>query len=188
MEENTKNQQKNGGAQDKPFDSTQGQPLDSTQDKPFDSTQDGPLSEVEQLKKQVEEYLEGWKRAKADFINYRKDEARRLDAILRFANEAMIKDTINVLDSFDLAIQSLGGDSKVEKGVYLIRAQLEDALKKYGLERIIVSVGQKFDSALHEAIVSVESDKPSGTIVDEVEKGYTLSGKLIRPARVKVAK
>jgi molecular chaperone GrpE len=100
----------------------------------------------------------------------------------------MIKDLINVLDSFDLAIQALGGESKMEKGVYLIRAQLEDVLKKYGLERIMVSVGQKFDPALHEAIVSIESDKPSGTIVDEVERGYMLSGKLVRAARVKVAK
>jgi len=164
MEENTNNQQKN------------------------DSAESQPLSEIDKLKKQCDEYLDGWKRSKADFINYRKDEVKRLDLILKFANETIIKDLINVLDSFDLAIQSLGGDSKVEKGVYLIRAQLEDILKKYGLERIIVSVGQKFDPALHEAIASVESDKPSGTIIDEVERGYTLSGKLIRAARVKVSK
>jgi molecular chaperone GrpE len=152
------------------------------------NSESGQLSELETLKKQSEEYLDGWKRAKADFINYRKEEAKRLDAILKFSNEMMIKDLINVLDSFDLAIQALGGESKMEKGVYLIRAQLEDVLRKYGLERIMVSVGQKFDPALHEAIVLVESDKPSGTIVDEVEKGYVLSGKLIRAARVKVAK
>jgi len=164
MEENTNNQQKN------------------------DSAENQPLSEMDNLKKQCDEYLDGWKRSKADFINYRKDEAKRLDLILKFSNETMIKDLINVLDSFDLAIQSLGGDSKVEKGVYLIRAQLEDILKKYGLERIMVSVGQKFDPALHEAIAVAESDKPSGTIIDEVERGYTLSGKLIRAARVKVAK
>jgi molecular chaperone GrpE len=148
----------------------------------------GQLSELETLKKQSEEYLDGWKRAKADFINYRKEETKRLDAILKFSNEMMIKDLINVLDSFDLAIQALGGESKMEKGVYLIKAQLEDVLKKYGLERIMVSVGQKFDPALHEAMASVESDKPSGTIVDEVERGYMLSGKLVRAARVKVAK
>lgn len=151
-------------------------------------SQDGNVSEIETLKKQCDEYLDGWKRAKADFINYRKDESRRLDSVLKFSNETIIKDLVNVLDSFDLAIQSLEGDSKLEKGVYLIRTQLEDILKKYGLERIMVSAGQQFDPALHEAIASVESDKPSGTIVDEVEKGYMLSGKLIRAARVKVSK
>ena len=162
--------------------------MDEKQENNQSQNAPGQLSELETLKKQCEEYLDGWKRAKADFINYRKDEAKRLDAILKFSNETIIKDLISVLDSFDLAIQSLGGDSKVEKGVYLIRTQLEDILKKYGLERIIVSVGQLFDPALHEAIASVESDKPSGTIIDEVEKGYTLSGKLVRAARVKVAK
>lgn len=145
-------------------------------------------NELEKIKAQREEYLEGWKRAKADFLNYKKDEEKRLTAIIKLGNEQMVRDLIAVLDSFDLAVVSLGGDGKVEKGVYLIRAQLEDALKKYGLERLTVSVGQPFDPMVHEAVASVESDKPSGTVTDEVEKGYFLSGKLIRPARVKVAK
>ncbi len=131
-------------------------------------------SEIDLLKKQCDEYLDGWKRTKADFINYKKDESKRLDSILKFSNETIIKDLLNVLDSFDLAIQSFGEDSKLEKGIYLIRAQMEDVLKKYGLERIMVSTGQEFDPALHEAIAVVESNEPSGTIVDEVEKGYTL--------------
>ncbi len=145
-------------------------------------------SEIDSLKKQCEEYLDGWKRTKADFINYKKDESKRLDSILKFSNETIIKDLLSVLDSFDLAIQSFGKDSKLEKGVYLIRSQMEDVLKKYGLERIIVSVGQQFDPALHEAIAVIESNEPSGTVVDEVERGYMLSGKLIRAARVRVSK
>jgi molecular chaperone GrpE len=146
------------------------------------------LSELEVLRKQCEEYLDGWKRAKAEFINYKKDEAKRFENVVKYANETIIKELITVLDSFDLAIQSLGADDKVEKGIFLIRTQLEDVLKRYGLERISVSVGQKFDPSVHEAIAVVESDKESGTVVDEVEKGYLLNGKLIRPARVKVAK
>ena len=95
---------------------------------------------------------------------------------------------INILDSFDLAILALEREDKAEKGIYLIKSQLEDNLKKYGLEKVIVSVNQPFDPNLQEAIVAIESDKPSGTIVEEIEKGYLLNGKLIRPARVKVAK
>jgi molecular chaperone GrpE len=164
-------------------------PQEDVSIKPNESqSQGGVSSEIDTLKKQCDEYLDGWKRSKADFINYKKDETKRLDSILKFSNEVIIKDVIGVLDSFDLALESLGGESKVEKGVYLIRTQLEDILKKYGLERIIVSVGQPFDPALQEAIAVVESDKPSGTVIDEVEKGYTLSGKLIRAARVKVSK
>lgn len=146
------------------------------------------LSEAETLEKERDEYLEGWKRAKADFINYKKDEAKRFETVLKYANETIIRELIGVLDSFDLAIQSLGADEKTEKGIYLIRTQLEDVLKRYGLERISVSVGQKFDPSVHDAIAVVESDKESGIVVDEVEKGYMLNGKLIRAARVKVAK
>jgi len=144
--------------------------------------------ELTKCQKERDEYLEGWKRAKADLINYKKDEAKRFEAVVKFANEAIIRDLINVLDSFDLALVALEKEAKAEKGIYLIRAQLEDILKQNGLERIIVSVGQPFDPALQEAIATVESDKPSGTVVEEVEKGYLLNGKLIRPARVKVAK
>ncbi len=140
--------------------------------------------------KQLDEYLDGWKRAKADLINYKKDESKRFEAIVKFANEAIVKDLVTVLDSFDLALATLGGDedSKTQKGLYLIRRQLEDIMKLSGLEKIIILVGQPFNPILQEAVAEVESDKASGTIVEEVEKGYTLYGKLIRPARVKVAK
>ncbi|MFH1346913.1 MAG: nucleotide exchange factor GrpE [Spirochaetota bacterium] len=140
--------------------------------------------------KQRDEYLDGWKRAKADLINYKKDESKRFESIVKFANESIVKDMVTVLDSFDLALATLDGDenSKTQKGLYLIRRQFEDILKLSGLERVVISVGQPFDPGLQEAVGEVESDKPSGTIVEEVEKGYTLYGKLIRPARVKVAK
>ena len=70
----------------------------------------------------------------------------------------------------------------------MIKSQLEEVLKKNGLEKSVVSVGQRFDPAIHEAIDSIESDQESGIITEEVESGYTLHGKLIRAARVKVAK
>ncbi len=173
------------------------------------------IDELKKCQKERDEYLEGWKRAKADLINYKKDEAKRFEAVVKFSNESLIRELINVLDSFDLALVALqqtqiNADNYADKrglnnisenqptnqresapwqkGMYLIRAQLEDVLKQNGLERIIVSVGQPFDPALQEAIASVESDKPSGTIIEEVERGYLLSGKLIRPARVKVAR
>lgn len=149
------------------------------------------MSGEEEFKKcqaERDEYLNGWKRAKADFINYQKDETKRLEEVLKFANWDLVKELIIVLDSFDLAIAALEKESKTEKGIYMIRIQLEDVLKKRGLERIVVSAGQKFDPALHEAVGEVESDKPSGTIVEEVEKGYLLNGRVIRPARVKLAK
>ena len=132
--------------------------------------------------------MDGWQRARAELINYKKDESKRFEALRSFANEMIIRDLIAILDSFDLAVMSLEKEGKAEKGIYLIKTQLEDALKNYGLERLVVSTGQQFDPGLHEAVAAVESEKAPGTIIEEVEKGYTLGGKLIRPARVKVAK
>ena len=145
-------------------------------------------NELSKCQKERNEYLDGWKRAKADLINYKKDEMKRFEMMAKFSQEAIIKDLITVLDSFDLALAALEKEGKVEKGIYLIRAQLEDILKQNGLERVIISTGQPFDPSLQEAIASVDSDKPSGTVVEEVERGYLLHGKLVRPARVKVAK
>ncbi len=147
-----------------------------------------PINPEEDIQKKCDEYLDGWKRSKADLINYKKDEAKRFESFLKFSNEQVIRDLLVVLDSFDLALASLGEESNLEKGVYLIRAQFEDTLKKYGLERLSVSVGQKFNPLVHDAIASVEQEGESGTIFDEVEKGYMLNGKLIRASRVKVIK
>ncbi len=144
--------------------------------------------ELAGCRKERDEYLDGWKRAKADLINHKKDEIKRFEAIMKMANESLIKELIGVLDSFDLALNNLEKEGKAEKGVYLIRTQLEDILRKSGLEKMAVVPGRPFDPSFCEAIAAVESDKPSGTIIEEIEKGYSLGGKLIRPARVKVAK
>ena len=146
------------------------------------------LSEIDKIKKERDEYLDGWQRARAELINYKKDEIKRFESVAKFSNEAIIRELIMVLDSFDLAILALEKEGKAEKGIYLIKSQIEDVLKNYGLEKMIVSAGQPFDPSLQEAVATIESDKPSGSVVEEVESGYFLSGKLIRPARVKVAK
>lgn len=142
-------------------------------------------NELAAAKAQCEEYLNGWKRAKADFINYQKDETKRFEQILRFGNESLLKELLIVLDSFALALAA----HPAEKGFFIVQSQLEDILKKNGLEKLIIAIGQPFDPALHEAVAETASQEfSSGTVVEEVEKGYTLHGKLIRPARVKVAK
>ena len=149
--------------------------------------QDGE-EQTEKLKKERAEYLDGWQRARAELINYKKEEAKRFDEFRKFSNEMIITELIVVLDSFDLALATLEKDGKAEKGLYLIKAQLEDIMKNYGLEKLNVSVGEAFDPMKAEAVAEIESDKPSGTIVEGIETGYALHGKLIRPARVKISK
>ena len=145
-------------------------------------------NELEKYKKLAEEYLNGWKRAKADLINYQKEEVRRFEEVVKFANESVVRDFIVVLDSFDLAIATLVKQGAVEKGIYMIRTQLEDVLKKNGLERMVVAVGQKFDPALHEAVEEVASQQAAGTVVEEAGRGYMLYGRVVRAARVKISK
>lgn len=149
---------------------------------------DGDSGEMEKIKKERDEYLDGWQRARAELINYKKDESKRFETFKNFANETIVRDLISVLDSFDLAIAALEKDGKAEKGIYLIKSQIEDSLKNYGLGKIMVSTGQIFDPLVHEAVAEIDSDKPSGTIIEEIERGYLLNGKLLRPARVKIAK
>ncbi len=138
--------------------------------------------------KQRDEYLAGWQRAKADFINYKKDEARRFDDLIRFANEDILEELIGVLDSFDLGLVALEKAGPVERGVYMIHSKLDDVMKQRGLERLPVKAGDKFDPSLSEAIVEIESEQPAGTILEIIESGYKLHDKILRPERVKVSK
>lgn len=137
--------------------------------------------------KEREEYLNGWKRAKADFINYKKEEADRFKQFAAISNEALISELITVLDSLGLGLAVLENDKPAQKGMLLIKNQLEEVLKKYGLEKIIVKPGDVFDPLKHEALGEVESEQPAGTIGEVVEGGYILNGKIIRPARVNLS-
>ncbi len=145
--------------------------------------------DLEKLSKEKDEYLDGWRRAKADLINYKKEELRRLEEVAKFGNEEVIKDLISVLDSFELAISTLEkSDTKLEKGIYMIKSQLEDVLRRRGLRKIKVSKNDKFDPGLHEAVGSLEGDGYSGTIAEEIETGYMLYDKVLRPTRVRLFK
>ena len=155
------------------------------------STSSGRASSEEKLagiEKQRDEYLAGWQRAKADFINYKRDEGRRFEDLIRFANEDLLEELIGVLDSFDLGLAALEKAGPVEKGVYMVRSKLDNVLKQRGLERLPVKAGDMFDPSLSEAIVETESDQPAGTILEIIESGYKLHDKVLRPARVKISK
>ncbi|HEY5220828.1 MAG TPA: nucleotide exchange factor GrpE [Candidatus Paceibacterota bacterium] len=144
--------------------------------------------QIEEMTVQRDEYLAGWQRSKADFINYKKEEMKKMEDITRYGSEGLIKDLISVMDNFDLALRTLEKAGPVEKGIYLIRTQIEDILKKRGLEKIDLKPGDAFDPAIAEALSSVESEQPPGAIAQEIEPGYRLHEKVLRPARVIVSK
>ncbi len=144
------------------------------------------------------EYLAGWQRAQADFANYKKDERKHFDDAVKYGIEGIIRDMIGVLDSFDLALRINGKqlfdakpDSRaegIEKGIRLIRSQMENLLKQRGVEKIPITSGDPFDPAVMEAMAEVESEQPPGAVAEEIEAGYRLYDKIIRAARVAVSK
>jgi molecular chaperone GrpE len=145
-------------------------------------------AKLAEAEKQRDEYLAGWQRTKADFINYKKEEMKHMEDVARYGNENLIKDLISVLDNFDLGLRTMEKAGPVERGIYLIRSQMDDILKKRGLEKVSVKAGDEFDPMIAEAMAEVPSDRPPGVIVEEVEPGYRLHDKILRPARVIISK
>ncbi|MDO8600002.1 MAG: nucleotide exchange factor GrpE [bacterium] len=149
--------------------------------------------DLKQCETNKKEYLDGWQRAKADFINYKKEEGARMEDMARFITTGLIQDILPVLDSFELGLRSFqqpasSSQQKVEeRAILLIRSQMMDVLKKRGLEEIAVTSGDAFNPEIHESIGAVESDVAGGAVAEEVQKGYRLRGKVIRPARVRLA-
>ena len=150
---------------------------------------------VEQLERERGEYLAGWKRAKSDLLVFQQGNEERLREFAMFAQAGMATDLLSIIDSFDLALHALSPADKetsLGKGYYLIQTQLTDLLRKYGVEQIEVTAGQRFEPALHEAI-DVKRCTTAGCdgsddqqVVEVLSRGYRLHGKLLRPAKVRV--
>jgi molecular chaperone GrpE len=146
-------------------------------------------NELEILKANTEEYLNGWKRERADFLNYKKDEMERIGELAKYANTEIILKIIPILDNIYLAESHVPDELKENswiEGFNQIKNQLCDFLAKEGIEPI-KALGEQFDPSLMEVVEEVEGEE-SGKVIEESQKGYTLHGKLIRPAKVKIAK
>ncbi len=165
-----------------------------------DTKLDGELSELDELKKKLEEseakaaeYLDGWQRAKADFINARKEDDTRRGELVKYATSGLMSDLVGVLDSFNLAMINKEMWEKVDKGwrtgVEYIYHQLVGVLKDNGMMEIGKD-GEVLDLSLHQPIEEIETDdeKLNHTIAEVYQKGYKIGEKVIRPAHVKVFK
>lgn len=143
-------------------------------------------SEAERCNREREEYLAGWQRAKADFSNYQKDEARRNQEFAKWALASFTRELLSVLDSFEIALTEIKKESDT-MGLKLIRSQFVSVLSKHGLEPISAEKGDKFNPEFHEAVLHEPVDQPEDTILEEVQRGYCLHDRILRPSKVKVA-
>lgn len=142
------------------------------------------------LEKQAQEHLEGWKRAKADYLNLKKQTDREKQEIAQFAVAQTILVFLPIYDNLARALKHVPAEqmnNEWAKGLLHIRKQFEDGLKNLGLE-LIPTVGQTFDPAKHHAVSRVKHDGATpGTIVEEVSSGFQSADRVIEPAQVIVA-
>ncbi|MDP2656178.1 MAG: nucleotide exchange factor GrpE [bacterium] len=149
-------------------------------------------SALEKAKKEAQDYLDGWKRAKADYINYKNEQEKRSRELAQFAGLTAVVQVIPVMESFRKAFDQVPVDLKGSDwvaGIDQIYKQLQEGMKNLGVEQVTSLEGQSFDPQQHEA-VGTESDtsKEEGVILKEVNAGYTLYGKVVLPAKVVINK
>ena len=144
----------------------------------------GKLKEAEAKAK---EYLDGWQRSQADFVNIRRRDEEAKAEFIKFAKLSLIEELIPVLDSFNLALSHPSTSSGQAVDIKPIYNQFFAVLKQNGLEELN-PMGETFDPKHHEAIGTVLTDDPEQDhkILEVIQKGYILFGKIIRPAKVKI--
>jgi molecular chaperone GrpE len=149
-------------------------------------------TEREQLKAQAAENLDGWQRARAEFANYK----RRVDAerteLAASAGAEALKRVLPAVDDFERAMQTLPEDLKDNSwvnGVAMVQRKLNAALEQSGITPLVITPGDTFDPNVHEAITHEDSDQfSSEQIIGEVQRGYKLGDRVLRPAMVRVAR
>jgi molecular chaperone GrpE len=148
--------------------------------------------DLAQARAEAAQYLDDLQRLKAEFENFRKRTAREQAAMGERASAAMVERLIPILDNFELALLAADRTKDYEamvRGVELVYGQLQETLRKEGLERI-ESLHQPFDPERHEAVMHEPGDDGEGehVVVDEMRPGYSFGGRVVRPAMVKVGK
>jgi len=161
-----------------------------TKELPREKTEIDSLKEqVAEKDKLIEEQKNKFLRALADLDNYKKRVNLEKDELIRYSNELLVKELLPAIDGFAKAIDfaKKTNNDDLMKGIALIKKQIEDAISKFGVKEI-EAVGKPYDPSLHEAILMKESEKAPGIILEEMQKGYTMHERLIRPAMVIVSK
>lgn len=153
-----------------------------------EETKDACTIKLEQCEKEKNEYLELSRRMKADLANFKKDQEKMMQSFTQYAAQDAIEKFLPVFDSIALALKhipkELEGNGWV-KGIASIK-QLIDAMLKDMKVTEIPAVGAHFDPMIHEAVAQEESDEHDGKVIEELQKGYMLHGKVLRAAKVKI--
>lgn len=150
-------------------------------------TQEQAVDETEKLKAEIEEKKNQYLRLQADFENFRRRTRQEKEELGNVVTQTILKDMLPLLDNFERALASDNKDSEgFHKGVEMIYNQFAEALKKNGLE-YIETEGKKFDPNFHQAVMRVQNPElEDETIAAELQKGYIVKGRVVRPSMVQV--
>lgn len=165
---------------------------DSVQQTDAQQDIEGVTKELEDCKRQSEEYLNGWKRAKADYVNFKNDQEKRQKELAQFASMASLLSYIPIVDNFRTAFVHLPKEmesSEWVRGIQQIYSQMKEMLKTMGVEEFSGLVGKAFDPSEHQAVGQEQRDDFDDDIISqEVAAGYKLRDKVLVPAKVIVNK
>ena len=162
---------------------------DDREDRAVVDDPSGLRAQLEDAARQRDESLEQLRRSQADFLNYQKRSRAQAEADRAYAAAPLAGDLIAVLDNFERAIDAArqSGSEAIITGLDMVHRQLVEALAKHGVEPI-KALGEPFDPNLHEALMQQpDPDRPEGTVVMEINRGYTLRDRVLRPSRVAVS-
>ena len=137
-------------------------------------------------KEVIAELTDTLQRLQAEFENYKKRVDKEKAEFVKYAEAELIYKLLPLLDTFEIALKSTNDKDKFVKGMEMVYAQLISTLKSEGL-RPIEALGKKFDPYLHEVMLKQKSDGDDGVVLEELQKGYMLNGKVLRHTKVKVS-
>ena len=148
-------------------------------------------AELETAKQETKETYDRFLRISAEFENYKKRSAREMDDCRKYSNQSLIKEMLAVVDNLERALNSSNGNSSIDKcmadGVILTLKEILKVFEKFNVKPI-ESIGQSFDPNFHQAMMQEETDDyPENTVITELQKGYMIHDRLLRPSMVVVA-
>ena len=172
------------------------QPESTMPEDPITNGKDDPIKELEAKletkEKEVEETYDRLLRVSAEFDNFKKRSTREMDEYRKFANQSLIKEMLSVVDNLELAMNSTNGHKAIDKdllqGLEMTHKEILKVFEKFNVKPID-AIGQPFDPAFHEAVMQEETnDSPKNTVINELQRGYMIHDRLLRPSMVVVAK
>ena len=154
-----------------------------------DAVDESAEGEAEAAVDELQKWRDMAMRTAAEYDNYRKRCVKDREEFTRYATRGLLEELLPVVDNFEMGMMMAGQDtsSMIYIGMSMVQKQLNDFLAGQGVEAIPTEVGQMFDHNIHEAIQSEPSDKPEGTIIRILRRGYNLKSRLLRPVNVVVA-